>query len=68
MDGLSYTFNGLGEYTMIMLVSGTFQMQARTCLAKGPGNGTVLCAVAANETGSSTVQMSLTEEGGTYIE
>ena len=35
LDGGNYTFNGLGEYTMVDAKNGTFKLQARTKLAQG---------------------------------
>ena len=30
LDGLEYTFNGIGEYTMLTTFDGSFTLQART--------------------------------------
>ena len=65
LDGLNYTFNGLGEYTFIDVASGFFKVQSRTCRAKGDGTATVFCACAARGHNSSTVQVDLNDEGKT---
>ena len=63
LDGKNYTFNGLGEYTMIDVKDGFFELQARTKLAKGGGTATVFAAAVAKQQNSSTVQASLKDEG-----
>ena len=63
LDERNYTFNGLGEYTMIDVKDGFFQLQARTKTAKGGGTATVFSAAVAKEENSSTVQVELKEEG-----
>ena len=65
LDGLNYTFNGLGEYTLIDVDSGFFKVQARTCRAKGAGTGTIFCVCAARGQNSSTVQVEMNEDGKT---
>lgn len=63
LDGKNYTFNGLGEYVMADARNGSFQLQARTKLAKGDGTATVFSAAAAKEDGSSVVQVELEDAG-----
>lgn len=63
LDGRNYTFNGLGEYTMVDVKYGRFQLQARTKLAKGGGTATAFVAAVAKEVNTSAVQVALKEEG-----
>lgn len=63
LDGQNYTFNGLGEYTMVKLQDGSFQLQARTKLAKGGGSATIFVAAVAKEKDTSAVQVNLKDEG-----
>ena len=63
LDGRNYTFNGLGEYSMVDVKNGRFQLQARTKLAKAGGSGTVFSAAVAKEVNTSAVQVSLKEKG-----
>ena len=63
LDGRNYTFNGLGEYTMINVKDNFFQLQARTKLAKGGGTATVFSSAVAKEQNTSIVQCNLKEEG-----
>ena len=63
LDTGNYTFNGLGEFTMVDVKDGMFQLQARTKLAKGEGTATVFVAAVAKEEDTSTVQVSLKDEG-----
>ncbi|XP_068732482.1 uncharacterized protein [Montipora capricornis] len=67
LDGRNYTFNGLGEYTMVDVSNGRFQLQARTKLAKGGGSATIFVAAVAKEVNASAVQVSLKEEGGLKV-
>lgn len=58
LDDKDYTFNGIGEYTMVDADNGSFIFQARTVLA--PGNrstATVFSAGAAKEYNTSTVEV-----------
>lgn len=58
LDDKNYTFNGIGEYTMLDAESGSFILQARTVLA--PGNrsiATVFSAGAAEELETSKVEV-----------
>lgn len=63
LDGRNYTFNGLGEYTMIDINDEFFQLQARTKLAKGGGTATIFAAAVAKEESTSTVQVAMKEGG-----
>lgn len=63
LDTGNYTFNGLGEFTMVDVKDGMFQLQARTKLAKGEGTATVFVAAVAKEEDTSTVQVNLKDEG-----
>ncbi|XP_070549842.1 uncharacterized protein [Ptychodera flava] len=58
LDGLPYTFNGLGEYTLVIVDSGKFILQGRTVKAKyEDGNttsATIFTAFAAKQRDSST--------------
>jgi len=63
LDGKNYTFNGIGEYIMLDVRDGFFQLQARTRLAKGEGTATVFCAAVMKERNSSSVQLSLGKDG-----
>ena len=63
LDGRNYTFNGLGEYTMVDINDQFFQLQARTKLAKGGGTATIFAAAVAKEENTSTVQVALKEGG-----
>ena len=63
LDGRNYTFNGLGEYTMIDINDEFFQLQARTKLAKGGGTATTFAAAVAKEESTSTVQVAMKEGG-----
>ena len=58
LDDKDYTFNGIGEYTMVDANNGSFILQARTVLA--PGNlsiATVFSAGAAKEYNTSKVEV-----------
>ena len=63
LDGRNYTFNGLGEYTMINVKDNFFQLQARTKLAKGGGTATVFSSAVAKEQNTNSVQCNLKGEG-----
>ena len=63
LDDRNYTFNGLGEYTMVNAKNGHFELQARTKLAKGGGTATVFAAAVAKEVNTSAVQVALKDGG-----
>ena len=48
---------------MVELQDGSFQLQARTKLAKGGGSATIFVAAVAKEKDTSTVQVNLKDEG-----
>jgi hypothetical protein len=67
LDGFGYTFNGLGEYTLIEAASGQFTLQGRMetpadALERGV-RATVLTAIVAREVSSDTLQIQLTPDG-----
>ena len=67
LDGKTFTFNGLGDYTMIKLLNNTntttgFNFQARSCraVANATGNtpqATVFCAFAVTEDQGALVEI-----------
>ena len=63
LDGRNYTFNGLGEYTMVDFQNGSFLVQARTEKAPGDNKATVFTAGAAKETGSSKAEVKVKSGG-----
>ena len=67
LDNKSFTFNGLGEYTMVIIDDGTFELQARTKRTSGRGLGTVFSAAAAKETTTPAVEGRLNSDGNTYL-
>ncbi|XP_061422348.1 mucin-like protein [Lethenteron reissneri] len=60
LDNVSYTFNGLGEYTVLEVSTdqNDFTMQARTAIAgsNGTSKATSFVAIVAQENGSSKVE------------
>ncbi|CAH1226370.1 HMCN1 [Branchiostoma lanceolatum] len=56
MDGISYTFNGLGEYVIVDVDNGLYQVQDRTALAPGSSHATIISAVAITERGKLPIQ------------
>ncbi|XP_031569004.1 uncharacterized protein LOC116303578, partial [Actinia tenebrosa] len=67
LDGLNYTFNGLGEYIMADISNGLFQLQARTKLVEGGGKATVFVSAVARQTGTSAVQVNLKSDEGLEV-
>ncbi|KAK3731213.1 hypothetical protein QZH41_017746, partial [Actinostola sp. cb2023] len=63
LDNKNYTFNGVGEFVMLDAKDGHFQLQARTKIAKGEGTATVFSGAVAKETNTSTVQVTLNDNG-----
>ncbi|KAI0221528.1 Mucin-like protein [Lamellibrachia satsuma] len=69
LDGLEYTFNGLGEYTLIATTDKNFTLQGRTSQALGskkkPMQATVFSAFAAQDSDSDRfhVQMNTNRDG-----
>ena len=74
LDGFQYTFNGLGEYTLIETTHGNFTLQGRTAKARDANgtetDATVFSAFAAKDVDSDTVHvaMSSNQDGTSYIE
>ena len=70
LDGLRYTFNGRGEYTLIETTGDMFTLQGRMTLANGINDSavaaTVFSALVAKENGSDTVQFEV-DENSTLI-
>ena len=60
LDGKNFTFNGIGEYTLLQIDDGLvvfFTMQARTQMVPGMAKATSFSAVAAKETNASCVEV-----------
>ncbi|XP_077993149.1 uncharacterized protein LOC144447117 [Glandiceps talaboti] len=70
LDGANYTFNGLGEYTLVNVTQMFFQLQGRTDRPAEEvqtdddvlANATIFVAFAAQQENSSLVQMTLNED------
>ncbi|XP_019632704.1 PREDICTED: uncharacterized protein LOC109476260 [Branchiostoma belcheri] len=67
LDGLAYTFNGLGEFTLVQTrgASVGFSLQGRTEKAigtQGAAEATVFTAFASKQDGSSTVEMGMNDD------
>ena len=64
LDGFQYTFNGLGEYTLIDTKYGDFTLQGRTAKARDDKgqetDATVFSAFAAKDHESDTVHVEMT--------
>ena len=67
LDGKVFTFNGIGEYTMMAMDDNSFVLQGRTAQAKrqdgSPAPGSALVAVAAQEQGSEKVHIGMNSAG-----
>ncbi|KAK2162840.1 hypothetical protein NP493_1501g01086 [Ridgeia piscesae] len=69
LDGFQYTFNGLGEYTLIETTHGNFTLQGRTAKARDDNgkemDATIFSAFAARDNNSDTfhVNMNATRNG-----
>ncbi|CAH1277638.1 MUC4 [Branchiostoma lanceolatum] len=59
LDGLQYTFNALGEFVLLDMDDGEYQVQGRTCLAKGSSQATVFCSIAAAQRNHTGIQVNL---------
>ena len=63
LDNLTYTFNGLGEYTLIEISDGNFTLQGRTVKALDKDgaqmNATVFSAFAAKDSDSDRVHIEM---------
>lgn len=72
MDGFQYTFNGLGEYTLIKTTSANFTFQGRTAKAldesRHEKQATVFSAFAAKDANSERfhVEMNSSLDGNVY--
>ena len=72
LDGLKYTFNGKGEFTLIETESDLFTLQGRMVEVATAGGGTlvtgspatVFSAIAGKQIDSDTVQFTLSADGG----
>ncbi|KAI0239923.1 Mucin-like protein [Lamellibrachia satsuma] len=66
LDGFQYTFNGLGEYTLIETTHGNFTLQGRTAKARDANgtetDATVFSAFAAKDVDSDTVHVQMISE------
>ncbi|KAK2181108.1 hypothetical protein NP493_410g01020 [Ridgeia piscesae] len=64
LDGFQYTFNGLGEYTLIETTHGNFTLQGRTAKARDANgtetDATVFSAFAARDAESDTIHIEMT--------
>ena len=64
LDGFEYTFNGLGEYTLIETTHGNFTLQGRTAKARDANgtqmDATVFSAFTAKDVDSDTVHVEMT--------
>lgn len=69
LDGTNYTFNGVGEYTLLKTDNNEFVLQARTeVVAQGGLNvATVFTVGVAKEAGTDTVEIRL-KSGGMKFE
>ncbi|CAH1272490.1 SUSD2 [Branchiostoma lanceolatum] len=64
LDGLSYTFNGAGEFLLVDMNNGEFSLQARMEQLVNDGTAvgaTILTALVMRENSSETVQVQLSE-------
>ncbi|XP_022104835.1 protein mesh-like isoform X2 [Acanthaster planci] len=65
LDGKKYTFNGVGEYTMLEACNGSFVFQARMTVLQSGGAATVITALAAIESGrSDQIHVEVSERRG----
>ena len=67
LNGLKYTFNGLGEYTLVETTDSLLTLQGRMTLARNSdgtvANATVLSAIAGTDNNSDTVQLEIDRNG-----
>ena len=67
LDGLEYTFNGRGEFTLIQTTDSLFTVQGRMIAAKdqngNPVSATLFSAVVAEQSNSDTVQFEVSRRG-----
>ncbi|XP_019620649.1 PREDICTED: mucin-like protein isoform X2 [Branchiostoma belcheri] len=67
LDGMNYTFNGLGEYVLLDLDDGEYQVQARTSQAEGTSHATVFTSIVAYQMGRSPIQVNLVGTDGLQL-
>ena len=73
LDGFQYTFNGLGEYTLVETTHDNFTLQGRTAKARDANgtetDATVFSAFAARDVDSDTVHigMNATRDGMNWL-
>ncbi|XP_071940998.1 mucin-like protein [Antedon mediterranea] len=58
LDGLDFTFNGLGEYTLVDIMDGFIVLQGRTEKFKDDVNATIFTAFVVEHSGSTKFQIS----------
>ena len=67
LDGLKYTFNGIGEYILIETTDDSFTLQGRmveaTSASGNPVQATVFSALACKQSNSETIQLELSRRG-----
>lgn len=67
LDGLQYTFNGRGEFTLLEMVDNSFTLQGRMEVATDSNgtavSATVFSALVARQNDSDTVQLELGRQG-----
>ena len=67
LDGLRYTFNGRGEYTLVETTNNVFTLQGRMVQASGVNDtavaGTVFSAIVGRDINSDIVQLEIDENG-----
>ena len=65
LDGLKYTFNGLGEYALIDTTDDSFKLQGRMIQARDDGgnliSATAYSAIVAKQSDSDTVQIQVVD-------
>ncbi|KAI8480944.1 hypothetical protein Bbelb_413170 [Branchiostoma belcheri] len=67
LDGVRYTFNGLGEFVLVDMEDGEYQVQGRTCFAKGSSRATIFCAIAAAQRNHTGIQVNLEGDSGAEL-
>ena len=65
LDGFQYTFNGLGEYTLVETTHGNFSLQGRTAKARDANgtetDATVFSAFVAKDVNSDKIHIEMTK-------
>ena len=66
LDGFQYTFNGLGEYTLVETTHGNFSLQGRTAKARDANgtetDATVFSAFVAKDVNSDKIHIEMTKK------